>query len=98
MSDREIASFFTAYRANGRNPLEAMNGMVPENGSRDRVQLMETIFEIRKDIHLLSPSQLVDLSIRKLPVLSVAGLAYGKYRNTVAPPESFTDSDGSLRR
>jgi ATP-dependent exoDNAse (exonuclease V) beta subunit len=50
-----------------------------------RVGLLQEIFEIRKQIHLLNPAKLIDLVIKKLPVLSIAGLSYGSYRSTLAP-------------
>jgi ATP-dependent helicase/nuclease subunit A len=86
MTDRECALFFHAYRENGRMVPEAMStssaGGTP---AVHRLQLMERIFEIRKQIHLLSPASLIDLTLKKLPVLTVAGLAYGSYRSTLAP-------------
>jgi ATP-dependent helicase/nuclease subunit A len=83
MSDRESALFFHAYRNNGKVVIEALvsDGTSAPHG----FQLMKEIFEIRTQIHLLSPAALVDLVLKKLPVLTVAGLAYGSYRSTLAP-------------
>ena len=71
MTDREIALFFLERRTNG--------------GNTTPLQLFGPIYEIRKQIHLLSPAALIDLVLKKLPVLTVAGLAYGSYRSTLAP-------------
>jgi ATP-dependent helicase/nuclease subunit A len=81
MTDRESAFFFHEYRRNGKmvaDALKSQDRSSPEN-------LMERIFDIRKQIHLLSPAALIDLVLKKLPVLTVAGLAYGSYRSTLAP-------------
>ena len=83
MTDRECALFFHAYRKNGNIVPPALSaGGSP---APHRLQLMEQVFEIRKQIHLLSPATLIDLVLKKLPVLTVAGLAYGSYRSTLAP-------------
>jgi ATP-dependent helicase/nuclease subunit A len=83
LTDRESALFFHAYRGNGRRIREALETVLTEKV--DPLQLMDQIFEIRRQIHLLSPSSLIDLTLKKLPVLTVAGLAYGSYRSTLAP-------------
>ncbi len=83
MSDRESAVFFNEYHRSagvwsaGVPPALGAAGILPA--------LMDRIFEIRKQIHLLSPASLIDLVLKKLPVLTVAGLAYGSYRSTLAP-------------
>ena len=78
MTDRESALFFHNRRTGV--PYHQSAGVSPEIA-----QLMDQIFEIRKQIHLLSPASLIDLVLKKLPVLTVAGLAYGTYRSTLAP-------------
>ena len=78
MTDRECALFFHAYHRSA--------GILPALGSAGfQSALMKQIFEIRKQIHLLSPAALIDLTLKKLPVLTIAGLAYGSYRSTLAP-------------
>jgi ATP-dependent helicase/nuclease subunit A len=84
LTDRQCAVFFHAYRSNGRMMPEALSACAAD-GSFARHQLMEHVFEIRKQIHLLSPASLIDLTLKKLPVLTIAGLAYGSYRSTIAP-------------
>ena len=74
MTDRECALFFHEYH---KNADIGSAGILPV--------LMQKIFEIRKQIHLLSPAGLIDLVLKKLPVLTIAGLAYGSYRSTLAP-------------
>ncbi|MCI0604282.1 UvrD-helicase domain-containing protein [bacterium] len=79
MTDREVALFFHK-RSAGILPALGAAGFQPATS-----HLMERIFEIRKQIHLLSPASMIDLVLKKLPVLTVAGLAYGSYRSTLAP-------------
>lgn len=81
MTDRQCVLFFQEYRQNGRMLSDALQAA----GETGAFVLMQEIFEIRKQIHLLSPAALIDLVLKKLPVLTVAGLAYGSYRSTLAP-------------
>jgi ATP-dependent helicase/nuclease subunit A len=83
MTDRESALFFNEYRRNGKIIPAAMSSI--GDFAQDRMQLLQEIFEIRKQIHLLTPAKLIDLVLKKLPVLSIAGLSYGSYRSTLAP-------------
>ncbi len=89
MTDRECAVFFNAYRQNGKMVPEALAAALDSGQGRPPHkscgELMQEIFEIRKQIHLLSPAALIDLTLKKLPVLTIAGLAYGSYRSTLAP-------------
>ena len=82
MTDRESALFFHEYRRNGKLVLEAIKTTIHRATPQ---RLMQQIFDIRMQIHLLSPAALIDLVLKKLPVLTVAGLAYGSYRSTLAP-------------
>jgi ATP-dependent helicase/nuclease subunit A len=82
MTDSESALFFHEYRRNGKMVADALKSQVHRSSPE---RLMQQIFDIRKEIHLLSPAALIDLVLKKLPVLTVAGLAYGSYRSTLAP-------------
>ena len=82
IADRDIALFFHAYHAKERSLMEAFAATTSAETS---ILLLNQIYEIRKQVHLLSPAGLVDLVLKKLPVLSVAALAYGTFRSTLAP-------------
>lgn len=85
MTDREVAYFFREYQKNGHLLREAFLSALGEERSLDILKMADSIFDIRKRIHQMNAFQFVQAVLKELPVLSVAGLSYGSYRNTVAP-------------
>ncbi|HJZ11864.1 MAG TPA: UvrD-helicase domain-containing protein, partial [Acidobacteriota bacterium] len=85
MTDREVALFFHEHEGTRASCLHYGPQASCLRDKMSLLRLMERIYEIRLQIHLLSPAGLIDLVLKKLPVLTVAGLAYGSYRSTLAP-------------
>ena len=87
LNDFELAIFFKHYRNTFDVPVSLESTLTESPASRKQSLLgfLQIIFEIRKNLKTLTPAQLVDQVLTGLPVLTVASLGYGTYRNELAP-------------
>lgn len=87
LNDFELAIFFKHYRNTWdvSVSLESTLSESPDSRKQSLLGFLQIIFEIRKNLKTLTPAQLVDQVLTGLPVLTVASLGYGTYRNEIAP-------------
>lgn len=86
MTDPELAKFFQEYRrdSNAGQALEHAVGH-DEERSKTLTGFLRGIAQLRARMQDLTPGALLDEVFSLLPVLTVAGLAYGTSRREIAP-------------
>jgi ATP-dependent helicase/nuclease subunit A len=87
LNDLELALFFQQYRRdfNVAASLELVLQQSPESRKTALLHFLQGIADLRKDLIQQTPGRFVDEVLRRLPVLAIAGNAYGSYRSEIAP-------------
>ena len=86
MTDPELADFFYHYRS-GKRIFESLEASVSGDPQRlaTLAKFLESIGALRNELKEMTPGRLIDQVFARLPVLTVAGLAYGISRREMAP-------------